>query len=207
MIGIALELSARPAMSETSTANSGGAAVSASSVPCERQTWPYVDNACSRGSGNTSKATRQIRVISTDRNTPAMIVTPEPIGRDAATPQPPAPAEAAPAALEQTPDRAPAAQPAQAEIVSMPAAAPPSADPAPAPVRTITVRSGSYAASRSDAVFVRVYQLPNGRRVTEYSNVPRTHAAAKTGRSLSAERVFVVPAEAGDAYAYAYAPR
>jgi hypothetical protein len=136
-------------------------------------------------------------VISTDRSTPSTIVTPEPVVQEAATPQRSAPPEPAPVAAETAYDPPPA--PAETMIPSAP---PASAETPQAPVPT-TVRSGSYAVTRSDAVFVRVYRMPNGRRITEYSNMPRTHTAAKTGRSLSTERVFVVPAEPGDAYAYA----
>jgi hypothetical protein len=71
--------------------------------------------------------------------------------------------------------------------------------------RTITVTSGGRAAAQSD-VMVRVYHLPNGRKITQYSNVPPAAGAVRTSQTDSATRVFVVPVD-NAAEAYAYAPR
>jgi hypothetical protein len=49
---------------------------------------------------------------------------------------------------------------------------------------------------------VRVYHLANGRRVTQYSNIPQAAGARRPGQTAW---VFVVPAE-NAAEAYAYAP-
>ena len=68
-------------------------------------------------------------------------------------------------------------------------------------VRTISV-SSSAAAARNDTVVVRVYHLANGRRITQYSNIPQ----ATPGRAGQPARVHVVPAEDAT-QAYAYAPR
>ena len=46
--------------------------------------------------------------------------------------------------------------------------------------------SSPLVPTNEDNVMVRVYQLPNGRRITSYSNTPQAGAGSR-----SAERVFV----------------
>jgi hypothetical protein len=55
LVGMTVAPSVGPAMAETLTAGSDEKAMPAPSVPCERQTSPYVDNACAGASGKTSK--------------------------------------------------------------------------------------------------------------------------------------------------------
>jgi hypothetical protein len=105
------------------------------------------------------------------------------------------------------PDQAPAAE--SLDSVSAQSAPPPppnNVDRERQTFRTITVSSGGRAAPQSDTVMVRVYHLPNGRKVTQYSNVPPAAGAVRTSQTGSATRVFIVPVD-NAADAYAYAPR
>src|SRR3954452_2296657 len=177
-------------------------------TPCEKQAWPYVSKACSRDAAN-SASSRKIRVISTDRNAPATIVAPTPSLGEEATPPPetrtasapPAP-DPAPPTAPIDPDQAPLPPSTERASVQTPPPPPSGLDRERNSVRTITVSSSTGAAPRTDTVMVRVYHLANGRRVTQYSNIPQAAGARRPGQTA---RVFVVPAE-NAAEAYAYAP-
>ena len=175
-------------------------------TPCEKQAWPYGNKACSRDAAN-SASSRKIRVISTDRNAPATIVSPTPtLGEEVTLPPetqtagaPPAP-DPAPPTASIDPDQAPLPPPTERASVQPPPS-PSGLDRERNSVRTITVSSSTSAAPRTDTVVVRVYRLANGRRITQYSNIPQ----ATAGRPGQTARVFVVPTESA-AEAYAYAP-
>jgi hypothetical protein len=126
---------------------------SAADSTCEKQAWPYIDKRCNEPAAN--QPTRQVRVVSTDRGTSSIIVTPVPSA------EPKRVAESAPATVAklEAPTTPPAATPvastsaaqatapvqqeaaapalpngvATATLVSYSAAAPASAAPAPGP--------------------------------------------------------------------------
>jgi len=183
-----------------------------SSAPsCQKQAWPYVNKACSPDSAKVAP-TRKIRLISTDRNAPATIVAPTPSSREDAPPRPeiinasapsapdPSPQHASPIAT-QSPNEPPQPPSTERANVQFPSLSPAGSDREGVSVRTISV-SSSAAAARNDTVVVRVYHLANGRRITQYSNIPQ----ATPGRAGQPARVHVVPAEDAT-QAYAYAPR
>ena len=58
------------------TATPHGAATATNEVPCERQTWPYVNHECA--DAGSDRATRAVRVIPTDRSAPSTVVTAKP---------------------------------------------------------------------------------------------------------------------------------
>jgi hypothetical protein len=58
------------------TATPDGAAKATNEVPCERQTWPYVNHGCA--DAGSDQATRAVRVIPADRSAPSMVVTAKP---------------------------------------------------------------------------------------------------------------------------------
>jgi hypothetical protein len=58
------------------TATPDGAAKATNEVPCERQTWPYVNHECA--DAGSDQATRAVRVIPTDRSAPSTVVTAKP---------------------------------------------------------------------------------------------------------------------------------
>jgi hypothetical protein len=71
----------QPASQEAETKNTEG-------LPCEQQTWPYIDSRCK--DANTERpapANRQVRVIGNDSSAPSTVVTPLPL--DAIAKQPP----------------------------------------------------------------------------------------------------------------------
>jgi hypothetical protein len=177
VFGIAVGTFINAAMSGTPSGSvPEGAAAFAPTVPCELRTWPYVDNACSRARRETLSPTRQIRLISTDRNVPAMIVAPLPRVDEVAPPLPTTQRATASPAADGTNDQAPPPAPPEAASVQIAPAAQRLADRQLPAVRTITVRSDS------------------GRR----------GAAGRVSQSRSVERTFIVPTEnAIDAYAYA----
>jgi hypothetical protein len=171
-----------------------------------------MNKACSGDSAN-SASTRKIRLISTDRNAPATIVAPVPsppentpplpeIRSVSAPPVPDPTAQQASPIVTKSADEAPQPPSTERASVQSPSPSPTGGDRERNSVRTITVSSSAAAAARHDTVVVRVYHLANGRRITQYSNIP--HATpVRAGQSA---RVYVVPAEDA-AQAYAYAPR
>jgi hypothetical protein len=177
---------------------------------CQTQAWPYMNKACSPDAAK-AVPTRKIRLISTDRNAPATIVaptpsppenTPRPETRSASAPPPPDPTpQHAPPAVTQSPNELPQPPSTEGASVQSPSPPPAGSDRERNSVRTISVTS-SAAAPRNDTVVVRVYHLANGRRITQYSNIPQP----TPGRAGQPARVHVVPAEDAT-QAYAYAPR
>ena len=81
------------------TAASGG-------VPCEQQTWPYVDARCNdAGAEAPAPGSRQVRVIGKDSNAPSVVVTPLPNDATAKPPQPPSQVAATQPALSAAPQQ------------------------------------------------------------------------------------------------------
>jgi hypothetical protein len=188
-------------------------AAEADATSCQKLAWPYVNKACSHD-GAKGASTRKIRVISTDRNAPATIVAPTPSLKEDTPPRPaiksvsaPPPApdatpqQASPASTK-TPDEPSQPPPSERASVQPPSPSAAGRDRERSSVRTITVSSGAVAPPRNDTVVVRVYHLANGRRITQYSNIPQ----AAPGRAGPRARVYMVPAEDA-AQAFAYAPR
>jgi hypothetical protein len=117
-------------------------AATAPLVSCADQVWPYIDSTCNATAG---RPTRQVRVVSTDRNAPVRIVS------MAAPVRAPAPAATATA----TPQALPA--PVQRVATVAPVASRPAAEPPRGNVKTVTVRDGRRKTRSATA---RTYRLP-----------------------------------------------
>lgn len=68
--------SSRAAEVPAPMATPDGAAKATNEVPCERQTWPYVNHGCA--DAGSDQATRAVRVIPADRSAPSTVVTAKP---------------------------------------------------------------------------------------------------------------------------------
>jgi hypothetical protein len=113
------DISPAPAIAQ---ASADEAPASAQESACEKQAWPYIDSRCADMAAKTpDQATRQVRVVSTDRGTSSVIVTPV-----ASLAPPPQNMPLRAAAAEETPQRGPSPlpQPKAVEPVQNIASAP-----------------------------------------------------------------------------------
>lgn len=151
---------------------------------CDRQAWPYVTQECRQKMSSASGGKdRQVRVVTTDGNTPAMIATPAPV-----IPPPAQPVQQA--TLSPSPQSQPSVQGAPAATseqspplqVSPVVAAADTAENKPAPVANERKARSSRATreARSGRMMVRVIEFADGRTVTI------THPIGKGGTAAAA---------------------
>jgi nicotinate-nucleotide--dimethylbenzimidazole phosphoribosyltransferase len=91
------EANAPSAPAKVAAAPNPLAEASAASNDCEKQAWPYIDQRCAAPEAKEAEqSTRQVRVVSTDRNAAPLIVTAAPASQPqrAVPPVPPRPAVA-----------------------------------------------------------------------------------------------------------------
>ena len=177
---------------------------------CDRQAWPYITPACRQALDNRSAGKdRQVRVVTTDTNSPATITTPRPVGsppaRDSGKPSQSA-AAAAPAthATTAVPDWAKQmpttqnAQPAPAEPAAAPSvvttasaseAQPASASDIQAKAEVAAKQASAERKQRqarekkSGRMMVRTIEMADGRTVTI------AHPIGKGGSAAAQEAI------------------
>jgi hypothetical protein len=119
------------AAASSETAGSGG-------LPCEQQTWPYIDARCKDASAETpAPGSRQVRVIGNDSNAPNTVITPLPndtVGKPAQPASPVATTQPAVSAASQQ-------SPAREQQVSLP-------DQKPAEIASTPTESAAVALPR-----------------------------------------------------------
>jgi len=178
---------------------------------CDRQAWPYVTPACRQALDNRSAGKdRQVRVVTTDTNSPATITTPHPVGsvpaRDPGNPSQsaaaaPAPTTQATAAMADRAKQMPTtqnAQPAPAEPAAAPSvvttasaseAQPASASDIQAKAEVAAKQASAERKQRearekkSGRMMVRTIEMADGRTVTI------THPIGKGGSAAAQEAI------------------
>jgi hypothetical protein len=186
-------------VANTVTAANEPAAAQDTATACDRQAWPYVTRECRRKNGARD---RNVRVVTTEANTPSVIVSPAPtVTPRAPVKQPtqqatqPPPAESSAAAVAARPPWAqtlhaqitPVATQAQASSTQTPtigaAQNAMEAQPKPTEVQPMTAsehRARATEDTQSGKKMVRTIEFADGRKVTITRPIGKGGAAAAT---------------------------